>query len=95
MSVQFRACPVAIGRHGRSLRRGAAALAAVALAAGLSACVATPSALLGGVDPSDPSSPVPTTGYRSTLGSYVSQRPVEPGSWREQNERVAPSSSNH
>ncbi len=34
---------------------------------------------------------VPPSAYRSTLGSYTSQRPVEPTPWREQNERIAPS----
>lgn len=38
----------------------------------------------------DPAVPVPPTRYQSVLGPYVSQRPVEPSSWREQNERVAP-----
>lgn len=41
-------------------------------------------------DPADPAVPVAATRYQSTLGPYVSQRPVEPSSWREQNERVAP-----
>lgn len=41
-------------------------------------------------DPADPAVPVPPTRYQSTLGTYVSQRPVGPSSWREQNEQVAP-----
>jgi hypothetical protein len=45
---------------------------------------------LAGADPSDPSVPVPKTRYQSSLGSYERQRPVNPGPWREQNERVAP-----
>ena len=40
-----------------------------------------------GPDPSDPHAPVARSGYRSTLGSYTSQRPVEPSPWREQNWR--------
>jgi len=43
-----------------------------------------------GPDPSDPRAPVPRSTYRSTLGSYSSQRPVEPAPWREQNQGVAP-----
>lgn len=41
-------------------------------------------------DPSDPSVPVAPATYRSSLGSYVSQRPVAPADWRSQNERVTP-----
>jgi hypothetical protein len=38
----------------------------------------------------DAEASVPPTTYRSVLSGYRSQRPVEPASWREQNERVAP-----
>ena len=54
------------------------------------ACVTTPRDPYVGPDPSDPSIRVPATGYRSTIGRYTSQRPVEPAPWREQNERIAP-----
>lgn len=54
------------------------------------ACAATPERMLAGADPSDPAVRVPSAGYRPVLGGYVSQRPVGPASWREQNERVAP-----
>jgi hypothetical protein len=62
---------------------------AIALALFAAACkpVSTPFA---GADPADPSVPVPATRYQSSLGAYESQRPVAPGSWREQNERVTP-----
>jgi hypothetical protein len=43
-----------------------------------------------GPDPSDPSVRVQALGYRPVLGGYVSLRPVEPASWRERNDRVAP-----
>jgi hypothetical protein len=43
-----------------------------------------------GRDPSDPRAPVARSTYQSTLGSYSSQRPVEPTPWREQNQGVAP-----
>jgi len=33
---------------------------------------------------------VPAATYRPVLGGYVSQRPVDPAPWREQNDRVAP-----
>jgi hypothetical protein len=54
------------------------------------ACFATPEWPLAGPDPSDPSARTPAAAYRSVLGGYVSQRPVEPVSWGEQNERVKP-----
>jgi hypothetical protein len=41
-------------------------------------------------DPSDPRAPAPRSTYRSTLGTYSSQRPVEPAPWREQNQGVTP-----
>lgn len=53
------------------------------------ACAAPPH-LFAGPDPAVPSARVPAVGYGSTVGSYASQRPVAPGGWREQNERVAP-----
>lgn len=47
---------------------------------------------LAGADPADPSVPVPPVRYQSALGPYVSQRPVGPSNWREQNQRVTPPS---
>lgn len=61
----------------------------IALTLLFAACKPVSTPFAGG-DPSDPSAPVPKTRYQSTLGGYVSQRPVAPSSWREQNERVAP-----
>ena len=58
------------------------------LLATLAGCAPAP--ILAGPDPSDPRARVPAVGYRSTIAPYVSQRPVEPAPWREQNERVAP-----
>lgn len=43
-------------------------------------------------EPFDVGAPAPATHYRSTIGSYVSQRPVQPGSWKEQNAQLARSS---
>jgi len=66
-------------------------LTAIGLLAPLvQACNATTASPWRGPDPSDPSVRVAPASYRSTVGSYVSQRPVEPRPWREQNERVAP-----
>ena len=51
---------------------------------------ATPSQPFVGADPASPSVRVPAVAYRSTLGSYRSRRPVEPGDWVGTNERVTP-----
>ena len=53
-------------------------------------CSGAPPPPLAAADPSDPAARAPPVGYRSTIGSYKSQRPVEPAPWGEQNERVAP-----
>ena len=55
----------------------------------LTSCVPT-APPLAGLDPSDPAVPVAKVGYRSTISGYRSQRPAEPQSWIEQNQRVAP-----
>jgi hypothetical protein len=56
----------------------------------LAGCTDAPRLPVAGPDPSDPGTRAPRVGYRSTIGSYKSQRPVDPGPWGEQNERVAP-----
>jgi len=66
-----------------------AAIAVAALAVLLAACSQAPQRLAGG-DPSDPHAPVPRVTYRSAIGSYASQRPAEPLPWRDQNDRIAP-----
>jgi hypothetical protein len=63
----------------------------IALALALLAAACKPASVpIAAADPADPAALVPATRYQSTLGTYVSQRPVEPSAWREQNERVAP-----
>lgn len=57
----------------------------------LSACsTAPPPGPYAGNDPADSAQPGSTIAPDSYLGVYVVRRPVEPLSWREQNERVAP-----
>jgi hypothetical protein len=56
----------------------------------LAGCSDAPRAPLAGPDPSNPSARAPSVDYRSTVGSYRSQRPVDPAPWGEQNERVTP-----
>jgi hypothetical protein len=94
MFAHFWAKSAAMRRAAQGQCRLRGAIGVVALSALTSACVATPSAPYTGADPSDPSVRVPSANYRSTLGRYTSQRPVEPAPWREQNERVAPRSGN-
>lgn len=54
------------------------------------ACASAPDQLIAGTDPADPSIRVPSTRYHPVLSGYVSQRPVAPKPWREQNDSVAP-----
>ena len=56
----------------------------------LAGCADTPRSPVAGPDPADPGARAPRVDYRSTIGSYKSQRPVSPGPWREQNEQVTP-----
>jgi hypothetical protein len=56
----------------------------------LAGCTDTPRSPVAGPDPADPGARAPRVDYRSTIGSYKSQRPVDPAPWTEQNERVAP-----
>jgi hypothetical protein len=53
-------------------------------------CAATPPQPFQGADASNPDARVPSAAYRSVLGNYSSQRPVEPSPWRKSDERVAP-----
>ena len=58
----------------------------------LSGCTDAPRAPVAGPDPSDPGARTPRVDYRSTIGPYKSQRPVDPAPWTEQNDRAAPAS---
>ena len=74
-----------------SFRKRATQVAAVgALCLLCTACVTGPGVAPAVPDASDASVRVPAVAYRPVLGGYISQRPVEPAPWREQNERVAP-----
>jgi hypothetical protein len=64
--------------------------AAICAAARHAGCSAPPVAPVVGPDPSNPAARAPAVDYRSTTASYSSRRPVEPGPWREQNERATP-----
>lgn len=55
----------------------------------LSACAGKPTVTVG-PNPGDPTVAVPTSAYTSVTAGTGVYRPVEPKSWVEQNERVAP-----
>jgi hypothetical protein len=56
----------------------------------LAGCADAPRSPAARPDPADPGARAPRVDYRSTVGTYKSQRPVDPAPWVEQNERVAP-----
>ena len=65
------------------------ALAALAAASVLSACMPATVPLVGR-DPADPAAKVAGVRYRSTIAPYTSMRPSTPAPWRERNDGVAP-----
>jgi|HubBroStandDraft_2_1064218.scaffolds.fasta_scaffold989236_2 hypothetical protein len=75
MLAQLRAATAAMARQRAALGR---VLAVAMLATLLADCAATLPAPLAGADPASTSARVPALKYRSTLGTYSSQRPVEP-----------------
>ncbi len=90
MSFQLWATAAASGRQSTNLfRRGFRAVIVVGGLTAAAGCTATSKPIVGS-DPSDSTVRVPTVAYRSTLGAYRSQRPVEPGDWAGTNERIAP-----
>ena len=63
----------------------------IAMVSGLlTACADAPRAPVGGPNPSDPGARSPRVDYRPVVGTYKSQRPVDPAPWGTQHERVAP-----
>jgi len=92
MFAHIRTRFAATGRQGTaSIRRRLDTLAALCLTGLLTAaCSSIPPSPFTGPDPANPRVRVPAVAYRSTVGPYASQRPVEPRPWREQNQGVAP-----
>lgn len=89
MSKRFWPWSVAAMRRSTLWRyRLATVLAAGALLA--QGCAPIPPQPFAGAEVSNPDIRVPATAYRPVLGTYSSQRPVEPAPWRERNDRVAP-----
>jgi type IV pilus biogenesis protein CpaD/CtpE len=62
----------------------------VITAIALAACASPPPVVQTGPDPADPAAPVAHTRYTPVTAGTTDYRPVEPGSWRDMNERVAP-----
>jgi len=79
---------------GLPVSRATPAFGAILLCLLTSACFSMPERPVAGPDPSDSTARAPATAYRPVLGEYVSQRPIAPSSWREQNDRVAPQPKN-
>jgi hypothetical protein len=77
-------------RRPAALRRPAAAVATLLACGLLQACANPPPAPYADRDPSDPDARAPASAYRPATEPYVSRRPAEPKSWREQNDAVAP-----
>jgi hypothetical protein len=74
-----------------SFRNRLPKLASMLLLAGvIHGCAATPMAPFAGPDPSDPSARIPAVSYRSTIGPFATQRPIEPAAWKKENGPVAP-----
>lgn len=74
------------GRVGRQSIRFAAVLVAIAFL--VPACTEAPRP--HGIQSANPDAAVPAVRHNSVVRGYLSQRPVEPGPWLEQNENVAP-----
>lgn len=53
-------------------------------------CAQTPPQIFAGPDAADPNVAIAPAAYRPVFGTYVSQRPVGPSPWLEQNRQVAP-----
>ena len=92
MLAQLGARPAAVHSVAEGLDyRCRRALAAISMVASvLGGCI--PVTPLIGADPADPAVPVPAVRYRSGVAPYVSMRPTAPSGWKDQNERVAPTS---
>ena len=73
------------------LKRTGAITVLLAVAFLVEGCAETPKQFAG-PSPADPSVRIAATAYRPVIVPYDSIRPAEPGPWRQQNEKAAPSS---
>lgn len=91
MFAQFEVNVAAVQSAVPRFRRGRfLALVSTAVTAFVLAGCAQPALPLAGADPADPTAKVAGVGYRSTVAPYTSLRPTAPTSWRDQNNRAAP-----
>jgi hypothetical protein len=96
MSAQILAFRAAGAPAVARLCKGAVVATAITLIApSLGGCTDAPPLPVAGADPSNSGARAPRVDYRSSIGTYKSQRPVSPGpsdekKWREQNEQVTP-----
>lgn len=65
-------------------------IAAFSLIATIAGCTQSLPVIHSGPDPADGKSAVMPTAYKSVTAGTANYQPVEPKSWREMNERVAP-----
>lgn len=56
----------------------------------LAGCATVPPAPVSLAHPANHEASARPAAYRPVIGPYASQRPHDPGGWRENNERVAP-----
>ena len=91
MFAQHQATAAAFLRRqcGTLFRRSIHAAALLCALLAVAGCTA-PLQPTAALDPSNPEIRVPTTGYRSTLGPFTSQRPVDPADWKGTNQRITP-----
>jgi hypothetical protein len=82
MLVQLSAAAATMSRHKATMGR---VFAVAMLAALTSACATAAPSRLVAADPSNPLARVPTLKYRTILGTYSRQRPLEPASPQEPN----------
>lgn len=65
-------------------------IAAFFLVAAITGCTQSRPVIHSGPDPADGKSAVMPTAYKAVTAGTANYQPVEPKSWREMNERVAP-----
>lgn len=87
------AASAANARGSASILQSLVRIASVLVAATALAGCSTPIVSAGTSDPADPNVPVRSARYSPVLSGYISQRPVGPKPWREQNEGVTPKGS--
>ena len=73
----------------RAARRWLSAMG-IALALASAGCSATPPTITSGPDPADARAGGPSASYTPVTAGTMNHQPVEPKTWRDMNDRVAP-----